>query len=120
MMMAVLAAMCMTTFTACGGDDDDDIPGQDVPGTVTYYEPCFDWGKNTDHVKAYMSGWELVDGSNDYALLYQNGKRIERSSDPAVERAQHLQIVISDVRELEKRIARTSLEIQKYQKRLDQ
>jgi hypothetical protein len=74
LMMAVLAAMCMTTFTACGGDDDDDIPGQDVPGTVTYYEPCFDWGSNTDHVKAYMSGWELVDGSNDYALLYQNGK----------------------------------------------
>ena len=74
LMMAVLAAMCMTTFTACGGDDDDDLPGQDVPGTVTYYEPCFDWGSNTDHVKAYMSGWELVEGSNDYALLYSNHK----------------------------------------------
>ena len=74
MMMAALAAMCVTSFTACGGDDDDDIPGQDVPGTVTYYEPCFDWGSNTDHVKAYMSGWELVEGSNDYALLYSNHK----------------------------------------------
>lgn len=73
-MMAALAAMCVTSFTACGGDDDDDIPGQDVPVTVTYYEPCFDWGSNTDHVKAYMSGWELVEGSNDYALLYSNHK----------------------------------------------
>jgi len=73
MMLALMGCMC-TTFTACGGDDDDDIPGQDVPGTVTYYEPCFDWGSNTDHVKAYMSGWELVEGSNDYALLYSNHK----------------------------------------------
>ena len=73
MMMALMGCMC-TTFTACGGDDDDDLPGQEVPGTVTYYEPCFDWGSNTDHVKAYMSGWELVEGSNDYALLYSNYK----------------------------------------------
>ena len=61
----------------------------------------------------------LVRDDGQALLLYQNGKRIEGSSDPAVERAQHLQIVISDVRELEKRIERTSLEIQKYQKRLD-
>ena len=74
MMMAVFAAMCVTSFTACGGDDDDDIPGKEVSGSVTYYEPCFDWGSTNDHVKAYMTGWELVDGSNDYALLYSNGK----------------------------------------------
>ena len=75
MMVALMGCMCMTSFTACGGDDDDDIPGQDVPGTVTYFEPCFDWGSNTDHVKAYMSGsWQLVDGSNDYALLYTNSQ----------------------------------------------
>ena len=72
-MLALMGCMC-TTFTACGGDDDDDIPGQEVPGTVAYYEPCFDWGSTTDHVKAYMSGWELVEGSNDYALLYSNHK----------------------------------------------
>ena len=74
MMMAVFAAMCVTSFTACDGDDDDDIPGKEVSGSVTYYEPCFDWGSTNDHVKAYMTGWELVDGSNDYALLYSNGK----------------------------------------------
>ncbi len=71
MMLALMGCMC-TTFTACGGDDD--LPGQEVPGTVTYYEPCFDWDSSTDHVKAYMSGWDLVEGSNDYAQMYQNGK----------------------------------------------
>ena len=37
---------------------------------------------------------------------------------PLFERAQHLQIVMSDILELEKRICQTSLEIQKYEKRL--
>ena len=73
MMLALMGCMC-TTFTACGGDDDDDIPGQEVTGSVTYYEPCFDWGSNTDHVKAYMSGWDLVETSNDYAQMYSNGR----------------------------------------------
>ena len=36
----------------------------------------------------------------------------------AVARADELQVTISDIKELEKRMARTSLEIQKYQKRL--
>lgn len=73
MMMALMGCVC-TTFTACGGDDDDNVPGQDVSGTMKYFEPCFDWGANAGHVKAYMSGWELVEGSNDYALLYTNNK----------------------------------------------
>ena len=73
MMVALMGCMC-TTFTACGGDDDDDLPRQEVTGSVTYYEPCFDWGSNTDHVKAYMSGWDLVETSNDYAQMYSNKK----------------------------------------------
>lgn len=73
MMVALMGCMCIT-FTACGGDDDDDLPGQEVTGSVTYYEPCFDWGSNTDHVKAYMSGWDLVETSNDYAQMYSNGR----------------------------------------------
>ncbi len=74
MNVVMMATMCVTSFTACGGDDEDDLPGQDVPGTVTYYEPCFDWGSNTNHVKAYMSGWDLVETSNDYAQMYSNGR----------------------------------------------
>lgn len=61
---------------------------------------------------------KVRDDGKQPLLMYQNGKRIETSDDPAVERAQHLLITISDIKELEKRIARTSLEIQKYQKRL--
>lgn len=51
-------------------------------------------------------------------LIYKEGKRIETINDPQLERAQHLQIVIRDIKECEKRIARTSLEVQKYEKRL--
>jgi hypothetical protein len=80
--------------------------------------------KYQDHGNYVLKGKNglriLVRDDGASLLLYQNGKRIETSSDPAVERAKHLQIVISDIRELEHRIAHTSLEIQKYQKRLEQ
>ena len=59
-------------------------------------------------------------------LLYENGKRLtdERvnglraEGNKALDQAQHLQVTIKDIKELEKRIAKTSLEVQKYQKRL--
>ena len=59
-------------------------------------------------------------------LVYREGERLSaervnelrQKGNEAVEHADHLQIVIRDVKELEKRIGRTSLEVQKYQKRL--
>ena len=60
----------------------------------------------------------LVRDDGKDLLLYKDGKRIEQTDDPSLERAKHLQIVISDIKECEKRIAHTSLEVQKYQKRL--
>ena len=60
-------------------------------------------------------------------LMYRNGKRVNldqyrlKEKDPEYplfERALHLQIVMSDILELEKRIRQTSLEVQKYEKRL--
>jgi hypothetical protein len=51
-------------------------------------------------------------------LMYRYGQRIEKADDEAVQRANHLQILMADVHELEIRIRKTSLEIQKYQKRL--
>ena len=68
----------------------------------------------------------LVRDDGKELLVYRNGKRVERVNyekltgdySTALERAQHLQIVILDIQELEKRINQTSLEIQKYQKRL--
>lgn len=73
MIVALMGSMC-TIFTACGGDDDDDTTGQDVPGTVTYYEPCLEFGSSQEHVKDYMPGgtWQLLEESNEYVLMYKN------------------------------------------------
>lgn len=67
----------------------------------------------------------LVRDDGQDLLLYREGKRIEANRDKlkgkdldAYDRAQHLQVTITDIREIEKRIQRTNLEIQKYQKRL--
>ena len=58
-------------------------------------------------------------------VVYRNGKRLPESADAlqgksreALECAQHLQTVMADIHELENRIRKTSLEVQKYQKRL--
>lgn len=59
-------------------------------------------------------------------LVYKDGKRLtservnelRNNGNEAIARAEHLQVTISDIKELERRIARTSLEIQKYEKRL--
>lgn len=79
--------------------------------------------KYQDHGNYVLKGKNglriLVRDDGKELLLYQNGKRLSSSTDPSLPRAQHLQIVIRDIKELEKRIARTSLEIQKYQKRLE-
>ena len=66
------------------------------------------------------------DDGNNPILIYREGKRLTDTQAAALkgrdqemaERAEHLRIVISDIKECEKRIARTSLEVQKYQKRL--
>lgn len=60
----------------------------------------------------------LVRDDGREILMYKDGKRVEDTNDEMLPRAQHLQIVIRDINELEKRIRKTSLEIQKYQKRL--
>lgn len=60
----------------------------------------------------------LVRDDGKHILLYRNGKKIPATDDPKLDQAQHLQVTISDIKELEKRIEKTSLEVQKYQKRL--
>jgi len=62
----------------------------------------------------------LVRDDGKEILIYKEGKRIASTNDPQYERAQELQITINDIKELEKRIDKTSLEIQKYQKRLNE
>lgn len=88
--------------------------------------PLFSYEKNArfqDHGYYITNGKnglriKVRDDGKDPILIYQNGKRLKTTDDPMFERAQHLQIVISDIRECEKRIARTSKEVQKYEKRL--
>jgi len=82
-------------------------------------------------------GYYVLTGSNGLRILvrddgkdfpvYQYGKRLTNEKvnqlsgkdKELLDRAQHLEIVIRDTKELEQRIRRTSLEIQKYQKRLE-
>ena len=73
-MLAMMAAVCMT-FTACGGDSDDDGktgPGGGATGSAEYVEPCLDFGSSQSHVKEYMTGtaFQLSENSNEYTLLY--------------------------------------------------
>ena len=88
--------------------------------------PLFKYEKNEkyqDHGQYVATGKDglrvmVRDDGNGQLLLYRYGKRIESADDPMVARAQHLLIVMHDLKELEKRITHTSLEVQKYQKRL--
>lgn len=88
--------------------------------------PLFRYEKNE---KYQDNGFYVVTGKNGLrvmvrddgegtVLIYRNGKRIENAEDEAVDRARHLAIVMADIKELERRIQRSSLEVQKYQKRL--
>lgn len=60
----------------------------------------------------------LVRDDGKEILLYREGKPVQTSDDPKMQRAQELQVVIKDIQECEKRIKHTSLEVQKYEKRL--
>lgn len=99
--------------------------------------PLFKYEKNEkyqDHgfyvvrnekLKIYQDLRVMVRDDGQELLVYRNGKRLTADSEKitakeqeAVDRAQHLQVTIRDIQELEKRIQRTTLEVQKYQKRL--
>lgn len=55
-LMAVLAVTCLTTFTACGGDDDDDNPGTETGDiTIGTHRIDVDFDGNT-------SGWNTTVG----------------------------------------------------------
>ena len=69
----------------------------------------------------------LVRDDGKDLLLYKNGKRVDLNryqlqyddtDYPLYERALHLKITMNDMQELENRINFTSLEIQKYERRL--
>ena len=108
------------------------LPVSDSLIVLFKYEKNDKYQDHGNYVQSLPNGLRiLVRDDGKELLLYRNGKRFEITSEgmkelknerekEAVERAQHLQIVIRDIKELEKRITRTSLEIQKYEKRLQQ
>ena len=70
---------------------------------------------------------KVRDDGKEPILVYKEGKRVtsegmkelkNEGMNEALERAEHLRVVMADIKECEKRIARTSLEVQKYEKRL--
>ena len=87
-----------------------------------------------EKLKVYGSGLRvMVRDDGKELLIYRNGERqmangewtkasggkLRTNEQVLLERAEHLQVVILDIKELEKRIQRTSLEVQKYQRRLE-
>ena len=66
------------------------------------------------------------DDGKAQVMIYLNGKRIEptdkrltAADQETIATAQELSVLMSDIQELEHRIAKTSLEVQKYQRRLE-
>ena len=62
-------------------------------------------------------------------LIYRDGQRVETAvyeiqargeNKMLFDRAKHLKVVMSDIHECEKRMSQTSLEIQKYERRLEE
>ena len=75
MMVAMVATMCMT-FTACGGDSDDDDLNNGMSGsTTTWVEPYLRWDATLDQIKADMAtqGW-TAQVSEGNILQYSNSK----------------------------------------------
>ena len=98
------------------------LPVADSLLTMFKYEKNDKYQDHGNYIQTLPNGLRiLVRDDGKELLMYRNGVRCtvygERERE-AYDRAQHLQIVIKDIKELEKRIARTSLEVQKYEKRL--
>lgn len=76
MMVAMVATMCMT-FTACGGDSDDDDLNNGMSGsTTTWVDPYLRWDATLDQIKADMAtqGW-TAQVSEGNILQYGNNSR---------------------------------------------
>ena len=81
LMMMAMAVVCVTSFTSCGGDDDEiGITPVNGGGTETvdigydYVIPCTNWGASMDEVRKWMTGGkfeEAADLTNEIVLGYR-------------------------------------------------
>jgi len=85
-MMMAMTIVCLTTFTAWGGDDGNDPTPIPTPGTggtsgvpttgseIQYFIPCLDWNAGQDGVKAFMAKEEewTLELSSSSSMTYQH------------------------------------------------
>jgi len=95
------------------------IPKADSLIPLFKYEKDEKYQDHGFYVKTAKNGMRVeVRDDGETIVCYRNGKRLETAEGEAVEQAQQLQIVMHDINELERRIHKTNLEIEKYERRL--
>lgn len=69
--VAMLAMVTMCVFSACGGDDDNDLPGENEV-TIQYVEPCFNWGASAEEVKDWMTSKPYKYMAGEKIMYYES------------------------------------------------
>ena len=82
MVMMAMAIVCMTSFTACGGDDDDlhatPVNGNEAENVdFDLMAPCLNWGASSEQVKNYMKGSNIGLSLDEDVLLYYSNEKNE-------------------------------------------
>ena len=81
MVMMAMAIVCMTSFTACGGDDDLHATPVNENGAENVdfdlMTPCLNWGASSEQVKNYMKGCNIGLSLDEDVLLYYSNEKNE-------------------------------------------
>ena len=81
MVMMAMAIVCMTSFTACGGDDDLHATPVNENGAENVdfdlMAPCLNWGASSEQVKNYMKGSNIGLSLDEDVLLYYSNEKNE-------------------------------------------
>ena len=81
MVMMAMAIVCMTSFTACGGDDDLHATPVNENGAENVdfdlMTPCLNWGASSEQVKNYMKGSNIGLSLDEDVLLYYSNEKNE-------------------------------------------
>lgn len=79
MMLMALAIVCVTSFTSCGGDDDNDLPGgKDLTVGVHRIDVQFDG--NFQGKWTAINSFYAIKPDGTFTGLYENGKALDINS----------------------------------------